>query len=132
MLRGLVFPHEAGVVHTGECFTSRLLNEKAVRHLLSSQVWEDLHSDNLVISLANDAILATVEENEITAPSARKQFGDLVTLEGEDKENFIFFVSCFLNWLPEERLPPLQAYFLPWLRGESIENFAARVGFSYR
>ncbi|KAK1768719.1 kinase-like protein [Phialemonium atrogriseum] len=241
VLLGLVFLHEAGVVHT------------------------DLHSDNLLIALTNDAILATVEENEIKEPSARKQVGDVIihvsqymlggpgplvicdfgqarigsqhtgsampvpyrapevlinmpwgnavdmwsvgllawnllepeslfrvydqeseeqnvahhlgamtallgppppeflsrsqetnkywnadgqwqgpvplppkkefeslvkALEGEDKENFISLVECFLNWLPEERLPALQAYFHPWLRGERVEDFAARVGLS--
>ncbi len=61
----------------------------------------------------------------------KKEFKSLVkALEGEDMENFISFIEGFLNWLPEERLPALQAYFHPWLRGESVDDFAARVGLS--
>ncbi|CZT52409.1 related to dis1-suppressing protein kinase dsk1 [Rhynchosporium secalis] len=36
----------------------------------------DLHSDNLLIAIIDDSILAKVEEDEIRRPSARKQIGD--------------------------------------------------------
>ncbi|AEO63734.1 uncharacterized protein THITE_2147851 [Thermothielavioides terrestris NRRL 8126] len=49
VLVGLDYLHEAEVVHT------------------------DLHSDNLLIAMTDDSILAKVEEDEIREPSARKQ-----------------------------------------------------------
>ncbi|PSS16520.1 hypothetical protein M430DRAFT_103665 [Amorphotheca resinae ATCC 22711] len=52
VLTGLNFLHEADVIHT------------------------DLHSDNLLIALANDSVLSKVEDDEICKPSARKQIGD--------------------------------------------------------
>ncbi|RMZ79960.1 hypothetical protein DV738_g3025, partial [Chaetothyriales sp. CBS 135597] len=36
----------------------------------------DLHSDNLLIAITDDSILSTVEENEISKPSARKTIDD--------------------------------------------------------
>ncbi|OCL05752.1 kinase-like protein [Glonium stellatum] len=54
VLTGLNFLHEADVIHT------------------------DLHSDNLLIALTNDSILAKVEDDEIRTPSARKQVGDTI------------------------------------------------------
>ncbi|KAM4054498.1 kinase [Hirsutella rhossiliensis] len=54
VLLGLNFLHEANVVHT------------------------DLHSDNLLIALTDDSILAKVEDNEINTPSARKRIGDTI------------------------------------------------------
>ncbi|KAL1878039.1 hypothetical protein VTK73DRAFT_8263 [Phialemonium thermophilum] len=52
VLLGLSYLHDAGVVHT------------------------DLHSDNLLIALTNDSVLAKVEENEMQNPCPRKQIGD--------------------------------------------------------
>ncbi|TVY15297.1 Serine/threonine-protein kinase SRPK [Lachnellula arida] len=49
VLIGVNFLHEADVIHT------------------------DLHSDNLLIAITNDSILAKVEDDEIRKPSARKQ-----------------------------------------------------------
>ncbi len=45
----------------------------------------------------------------------------ITTLEGEDKELFLNFLSGLLCWLPEERLTTLQAYCHVWLRGQSVE-----------
>jgi serine/threonine protein kinase len=39
---------------------------------------KDLHSDNLLIALTNDAVLTTVENQEFSTPSARKQIGDII------------------------------------------------------
>ncbi|KAJ3474635.1 hypothetical protein NLG97_g9754 [Lecanicillium saksenae] len=51
-LIGLSLLHEADVIHA------------------------DIHADSLLIALADDSILAQVEQNEIDKPSARKQVGD--------------------------------------------------------
>lgn len=40
---------------------------------------QDLHSDNLLIAMTDGSILAQVEEDEISQPSARKQSDDRVT-----------------------------------------------------
>ncbi|KAF4442545.1 hypothetical protein F53441_11706 [Fusarium austroafricanum] len=53
-LFGLNYLHEADVIHT------------------------DIHSDNLLIALANDSILSRVEDNELHRPSARKVVDDTV------------------------------------------------------
>jgi serine/threonine-protein kinase SRPK3 len=45
-------------------------------HLTRKQ--QDLHSDNLLIALTDDSILAKVEDDEIRTPSARKQVGDTI------------------------------------------------------
>ncbi|KAI1019942.1 hypothetical protein LB503_006091 [Fusarium chuoi] len=47
-LLGLNYLHDADVIHT------------------------DIHSDNLLVALADDSILSTVEDNELHRPSARK------------------------------------------------------------
>ncbi|KAF5564809.1 serine threonine kinase, partial [Fusarium pseudoanthophilum] len=47
-LLGLNYLHDADVIHT------------------------DIHSDNLLVALTDDSILATVEDNELHRPSARK------------------------------------------------------------
>ncbi|KAM0281058.1 hypothetical protein ACHAO9_010896 [Fusarium lateritium] len=39
---------------------------------------EDIHSDNLLIAITDDSILATVEDNELHRPSARKYVEDTV------------------------------------------------------
>lgn len=36
-------------------------------------------------------------------------------LTGHDKEMFLSYLECVLDWLPEERLKILQVYFHPWL-----------------
>ncbi|KAH7317229.1 kinase-like protein [Rhexocercosporidium sp. MPI-PUGE-AT-0058] len=40
-------------------------------------------------------------------------------LTGDDKDDFLDFISSFLCWLPEQRLTPSQAYLHCWLRGRS-------------
>ncbi|KIH86420.1 hypothetical protein SPBR_08451 [Sporothrix brasiliensis 5110] len=54
-LMGLSLLHEADIIHT------------------------DLHADNLLIAMTDDAILTVTEENEFTKPSPRKIVGDRVT-----------------------------------------------------
>ncbi|KAH7306037.1 kinase-like protein [Stachybotrys elegans] len=54
VLLGIVYLHEAGVIHT------------------------DLHSDNLLVALTSDNILSKVEEEEILHPSARKRINDTI------------------------------------------------------
>ena len=49
----------------------------SLRTAKNTEKWY-LHADNLLIALTNDAILVSVEENEIKKPSAKKQVGGIV------------------------------------------------------
>ncbi|OAA59540.1 protein kinase-like protein [Niveomyces insectorum RCEF 264] len=69
-------------------------------------------------------------QGPVPLPPTRDLASRVQTLDGDDKTNFVSFLECCLSWLPEERLPALQLYCHPWLRGESVEAFAARVGLS--
>ncbi|OAA53454.1 protein kinase-like protein [Niveomyces insectorum RCEF 264] len=66
----------------------------------------------------------------VPLPPSRNFASRITTLTGDDKENCVFFLECCLSWLPEERLPPLKAYVLPWLRGGTMEDCLARMGLS--
>ncbi|VTT76303.1 unnamed protein product [Fusarium fujikuroi] len=39
-------------------------------------------------------------------------------LSGEDRDQFLGFLTGTLTWLPEDRLNSAEAYFHPWLRGK--------------
>lgn len=44
------------------------------------------------------------------------------TLEGDDKEMFLSFIQCYVRWLPEERLKPIEGYMHPFLRGGELPD----------
>lgn len=71
VLLGLDFLHEAEVIHTGK-YTLH------PPHSLTNKS-QDIHWDNLIVALADDSVLADMEELEINKPSARKQVGDSIT-----------------------------------------------------
>ncbi|PMB65063.1 putative serine/threonine-protein kinase clkA [Beauveria bassiana] len=67
---GMNILHESDVIHTGICIDTFVLSGS-----ITNRIKLDLHADNLLIALADDSILATVEQNEIDTPIARKQIG---------------------------------------------------------
>ncbi|KAM3543416.1 hypothetical protein ARSEF1564_003657 [Beauveria bassiana] len=70
MQKERVFPRELVAGALEQVFLGmNILHESDVIHT-------DLHADNLLIALADDSILATVEQNEIDTPCARKQIGE--------------------------------------------------------
>lgn len=75
VLVGLNYLHHADVVHTGESLQKvcRLLE---IATWLTWRPMPDLHSDNLLVAITDDSILAKVEEDEILEPAARKQDDD--------------------------------------------------------
>ncbi|KAM3460426.1 hypothetical protein NHJ6243_005921 [Beauveria neobassiana] len=67
MQKERVFPRELIAGALEQVFLGmNILHESDVIHT-------DLHADNLLIALADDSILASVEQNEIDTPCARKQ-----------------------------------------------------------
>lgn len=74
VLLGLDYLHRAEVVHTGE--SSRNFVVSCWNCNMIDRPTPDLHSDNLLIAITNDSILAKVEEGEILEPAARKQDDD--------------------------------------------------------
>ncbi|KGQ04837.1 Serine/threonine-protein kinase SRPK [Beauveria bassiana D1-5] len=70
MQKERVFPRELIAGALEQVFLGmNILHESDVIHT-------DLHADNLLIALADDSILASVEQNEIDTPCARKQIGE--------------------------------------------------------
>lgn len=53
--------------------------------------------------------------NVVPIPAERTLESLAISLEGDDKAEFLRFIRALLRWIPEERLTTAQAYSHPWL-----------------
>lgn len=76
----------------------------------------------ITVDGCSDQSLIGTWKGPVPLPNQTKIHSLAKALIGDDKDDFLDFITSMLCWLPEERPTPSQAYLHRWLRGRDTKQ----------